>query len=1140
MSVAPALTALQPAPASPSRLPARDTGIQVVAALMLIFSLSLAVAFWQNQKSVPQRLYEAAVAEHARALFDHMQDQLQLADRMLHTLDVVSSLQDVDDTTFRRLAKSLSPGFQDLQALALARVSNDGGRVRTLLFRTGDAVDASPTAGHAMTAALEQLAESAARMSNSSGRLTLAGPLTGNNIRLLAIAQASRSGATHVALIDLDKWLETVQGMHAEWVKVAIRLPNGPTLGKGQPNLAADDASNIRFDFDNISPRAQLVVTAQPAPPASPQTILGASGIALFGILMAGLVLFFGRRSSEATAAANLVGQALTASDERLQRALQLTEDGIWEYDLRRRTFYLSGQALALLGWEHDGKNATNAPRTPAAVLRMLPRQWRREVLRVAIETAGKPATRELKFPVSDAMQSARWLRLRVRGTSDAAGRSWLITGSLADISDEITHASAQDRYRALLMRILDAMPIPVAVKTADQKVVMLNERYATQLMSSLEAVYKRSAASDDAVEHRAPGHKSEDFASRMEELDQMAIATGEAQVAHEWLRTSDGEELYLRITRVLCDGLNGEPIVLGTYEDLTELQRQAQQQTALREYFEKIFDWLPSPTYIKDANHRYILTNQAHARVNKTTKEEMIGKRSADYSPDEADEVEAAERYLLSTGSEEIHEKEYFLNSGNMQRNTIIRKVRITDPAGNPVLLGTSSNVTVLREAEKDLRHQAEQQSRLRKFLQDVFDAVPHPLFVKDRQFRYVMTNRAHSESVGARMEDILGKRSADFVSEDVAHLIEESEENLFANDSSEAIEGEFLLTHRNGEKRYTLIRKALCTDADGRPVLVGVNTDITRLREAEAGLREHHGQLTELVRAQTIDLVHAKEVAERANETKSAFLANMSHELRTPLHAILSFAQLGESRIDRLDREKLLEYFNRIRVSGDRLLSMLNDLLDLAKLEAGRATLDIRPTRIENTVLESTHEFEAWVTARHLQLTTTIEPGLPRIMVDAAKIGQVLRNLLSNAIKFSPEHGRIVLTLRSCDLPHKGGHSPGVEISVADEGQGIPEAELESIFEKFVQSSLQQVVGGTGLGLAICREIVAAHSGQVFARNREGNGAEFIVRLLVDRRAPRDAQITDSEDRREQPVVHAADTDGSPHSSDHQETEQ
>ncbi|MDB5800115.1 MAG: hypothetical protein JWL63_1054 [Rhodocyclales bacterium] len=1075
---------------------------------MLLFSLALALAFWQDQRAEPQRQHEAEVAAHSRALFAHMQDEFQLADRLLHALDLAAPLQDAGDiNAFARLAKTLGPGFRRMQTVALAQVvsaSDDTQQVR--LFSLGDTLDKQAaqasgmpreTTAHmaATPEALTRLAGTAARDARSSGRLTLTGPLAAGNIQVLAIARANREGTVNIALIDVDKWLEAEQSQHAAWIHASLEVINDkPAQEKSAAHT--DDGEKVRFSFEDLGPQVQLLVTPLPLEQAQPPTIVGAAGIALFGVMISGLILLLGTRGNQAAAAANLVGRALTESDERLQRALQLTQDGIWEYDLTRRTLYLSGQALALIGWQHQQHAASKQP-SRGAVLRALPRQWRREVLRTIIDAAGKTATRELKFPVSDAMLSSRWMRLRVRGTCDAAGNPWLITGSVADISEEISHASAQDRYRALLMRVLDAMPIPVAVKTADHKAVMLNERYATQLMEPLEEVMRRF---DDGTGADVA------FAARMEELDQMAIATGEPQVAHEWLKTSDGEELYLRITRVLCDGLNGEPIVLGTYEDLTELQRQAQQQSALREYFERVFDSLPSPTYIKDADHRYILTNQAHARANGTTKETMIGKRSADFSPDEAEEIEAAERHLLSAASEEIHEKEYSLNYGGKPRNTVIRKVRITDPAGKPVLLGISSDVTSLREAEEDLRQQAEQQSRLRNFLQDVFDAVPHPLFVKDRQCRYIMTNRAHSESVGASMQEIIGKRSADFVSGSVADVIEQAEEALFTGASSASAEAEYVLPHHSGETRHTIIRKAICTGADGHSVLVGVNTDITQLREAEEGLRRHRDQLSELVREQTIDLVHAKEVAERANETKSAFLANMSHELRTPLHAILSFARLGESRVDRLDVEKLQGYFNRIRISGDRLLIMLNDLLDLSKLEAGRIALDMHATYIENTAQESAREFEAWLTARRLELTINIEPELPRIMVDAAKIGQVLRNLLSNAIKFSPENGRITLTLRNCTLVTRGDAVPAVELCVADEGTGIPEEELETVFEKFVQSSSNpRESGGTGLGLAISREIVVAHGGHIFARNRKEGGAEFVVHLRVDRRASR-----------------------------------
>lgn len=1105
MPAAPASNASLPSPVSVAPHASHGAGIKLVAALVLLLSLSLAIAFWQNQQRVPKRLHEAAVASHSAALFDGMQNQLQLAERLLHALELIAPLRAAGDhDAFERLAKTLGPSFSDLHPLALAQVVSGEGAPATRFFRVGTLLDISPTAAErqwkAMSPEMSRLALEAARRAHASGRLSVAGPLQLAGHRLLAIAQPARGGTAHAVLLDLDQWLASALGLHAEWLDASLALDEPAT-----------DANLSRYRFTSVTPPLELLIKPRPLAPASPAIIVGSAGIALFGAVVSALILLLGLRGNKAAINARRASQALSESDERLQRTLQLTQDGIWEYDLRRRTLYISPQALQLIGWSAEraavlvaGSRASTAP-TPFSVLHMLPRQWRREVLRTILDSAAATTAKalELKFPVSDTLLASRWLRLRVRRTSDARGQPMMIAGSLVDISEEITHASAQDRYRALMMRVLDAMPIPVAVKSADQKVVMLNERYATQLMTTLENEARRFS---DGAEGRTAATDN-GFAERMEEIDHLAIATGEPQVTHEWIRTAEGEELYLRITRVLCDGLNGEPMVLGTYEDLTELQRQAQQQSALRAYFEKIFDSLPTPTYIKDANHRYILTNQAHARANKTTKENVLGRRAADFSPDEAEEIEAAERYLLEQGSEEIHEKEYVLNSGNMQRNTIIRKVRITDPAGNAVLIGTSSNVTVLREVEADLRQQAEQQSRLRHFLQDVFDAVPHPLFVKDRQHRYIMTNRAHSESVGASMEDILGKRSADFVSEATARVIEESEEQLFAGQTSpELIESEYVLPHLGGQTRHTIIRKALCLSVDGQSVLVGVNTDITRLREAEAGLRRHRDQLSELVREQTIDLVRAKEVAERANETKSSFLANMSHELRTPLHAILSFARLGEARGEHLAPEKLHDYFNRIRISGDRLLAMLNDLLDLAKLEAGRVMLDVRATRIENTVLESTREFEAWLAARRQRLDIIAEPDLPRIMVDAIKIGQVLRNLLSNAIKFSPDDSCITLHIRACQLPSKSGKVPGVEISVADQGQGIPEEELESVFGKFVQSSSNRDdAAGTGLGLAISREIVSAHGGEIFARNRPEVGAEFVVRLRVDRRSPR-----------------------------------
>ncbi|MBB4014747.1 PAS domain S-box protein [Niveibacterium umoris] len=268
---------------------------------------------------------------------------------------------------------------------------------------------------------------------------------------------------------------------------------------------------------------------------------------------------------------------------------------------------------------------------------------------------------------------------------------------------------------------------------------------------------------------------------------------------------------------------------------------------------------------------------------------------------------------------------------------------------------------------------------------------------------------------------------------------------------------------------------------------------------RSAETELAQHRDRLAELVRDQTADLIAAKEVAEAASEAKGMFLANMSHELRTPLHAVISFARLGETKVGRAAEDRLREYFQRISSSGERLLALLNDLLDLAKLEAGRMQIDTRACDLAELVGDALQEFEAWFAAKRLQVGLDVEVRPARAWADPVRFGQVLRNLLSNATKFTAEGHAITLTVAAAHLHGSGGAEvAAIEVRVSDQGVGIPEDELETVFDKFVQSSKTHTgAGGTGLGLAICREIIAAHGGVIFARNNPAGGACFVVRL-------------------------------------------
>ncbi|MCW5624636.1 MAG: PAS domain-containing protein [Burkholderiales bacterium] len=291
-----------------------------------------------------------------------------------------------------------------------------------------------------------------------------------------------------------------------------------------------------------------------------------------------------------------------------------------------------------------------------------------------------------------------------------------------------------------------------------------------------------------------------------------------------------------------------------------------------------------------------------------------------------------------------------------------------------------------------------------------------------------------------------------------------------------------------------------------NGSIVWEGQIVDITerKLMEFEAAaardeLARHRDHLAELVAERTAGLTAALAQAERANAAKSEFLANMSHELRTPMHAILSFAGFGLERISSADRVRLGNYFSRIRTSSQRLLLLLNDLLDLAKLEAGKTVLDCQPHDLADLARQIIGETAATGVAKRVgvEMETPDEP-LP-VRVDAIRIQQVIANLLSNAIKFSPPGSTVRVTASFGATDAQGNRCARLEVT--DQGIGVPESELETIFDKFVQSSKTRTgAGGTGLGLAICREIVQAHHGRIHAESVPGGGTRLVVELPLD----------------------------------------
>jgi len=223
-----------------------------------------------------------------------------------------------------------------------------------------------------------------------------------------------------------------------------------------------------------------------------------------------------------------------------------------------------------------------------------------------------------------------------------------------------------------------------------------------------------------------------------------------------------------------------------------------------------------------------------------------------------------------------------------------------------------------------------------------------------------------------------------------------------------------------------------------------------------------------------------------EVASQHKSEFLANMSHELRTPLNAIIGFSEVLSERMFGELNEKQEEYLKDIYASGTHLLSLINDILDLSKIEAGRMELELSVFHLPMALDSALTLVRERAGRRSIALHTNVDDRLGQIQADERKVRQVVLNLLSNAIKFTPEGGRIEVGA----VPKDGL----VEVSVSDTGVGIASEDQEAVFEEFRQvGTVEKKVEGTGLGLTLCRKFVELHGGRIWVKSELGAGSTF-----------------------------------------------
>jgi signal transduction histidine kinase len=284
--------------------------------------------------------------------------------------------------------------------------------------------------------------------------------------------------------------------------------------------------------------------------------------------------------------------------------------------------------------------------------------------------------------------------------------------------------------------------------------------------------------------------------------------------------------------------------------------------------------------------------------------------------------------------------------------------------------------------------------------------------------------------------------------------------------------------------------IRSSIATRDEYQKLANAFNKMLDSLQAAQEKLRQANKQLDDKI----IELSERNIELFKANKVKDEFLANISHEFRTPLNAILGFAQLLREKPEILREDRAQKYAENIITSGNRLLNMINDLLNLAKMQAGKMGLHIEQTSLDQLCRAAMAAFSLETRQKRIKVKLQVDENIPPFVTDAGKVQQILYNFLSNAVKFTPSRGRIEVRGKMLD-------ERMVRVSVTDTGCGIAEADKEKIFEKFRQldGSITRQSPGSGLGLAISKELAIMLAGSIGLESELGKGSTFWLDIPV-----------------------------------------
>lgn len=541
-------------------------------------------------------------------------------------------------------------------------------------------------------------------------------------------------------------------------------------------------------------------------------------------------------------------------------------------------------------------------------------------------------------------------------------------------------------------------------------------------------------------------------------------------------------------------------------YQLNIELECRVEQRTLelaqINRFLTLVMDSIPQRIFWKDLDSRIIGCNHLFAKDMGLTPEEVAGRGLGELSetPEETEHYRSCDQRVITTGTAELQILETVHKPDGSWIWVETNKVPLRDANGQVIgILGTYDDITDRKTAELALQESQHLISR-------IMEASPDILYIYDLQEQCIVyVNQEIARLLGYEPQEIqaMGSNVWKYLlhPEDLPRLIAHHRRFLAASDT-DILELEYRMRDREGNWLWFISRDTIFNrDIQDHPKqTIGAASDMTERKKVDAELRQTNAELA------------------RATRLKDEFLANMSHELRTPLNAILGMAEGLQEGVFGLLNDRQEHALSTIERSGRHLLELINDILDLAKIEAGKLELQLEPVAIHYLCESSLTFVKQQAIQKQIQLQTDIPSNLADIYIDERRIRQVLINLLNNAVKFTPSGGRVTLKVWFGQTAQPEAHEDAVVpffelpphipptcstsylcFSVLDTGIGIAQADLGNLFQSFVQidSSLNRQQSGTGLGLALIKQITELHHGWVTVTSEIDRGSCFTVCL-------------------------------------------